>query len=178
MGLLKDAKDLLAMGFDAFGGDMLKEAFVDPYVEKKVAERLKPDLNRIPPERRYWKGLKIGMSEKEVGRLLGVPDYIGDEYDTDFRKKGVRWEYRPPLILGGQSGSVLFVHGKLIYFHCVTKKGSVIEGYLYVTIYGRGVFHRSDGPCVKDNPYKNFIGLITRPIDVNGGLKPCSKCKP
>jgi len=52
------------------------EELADPYVNRKIAERLKPNLSRKPPEDQMWSKLRLKMSEEQVGELLGLPDSI------------------------------------------------------------------------------------------------------
>lgn len=49
------------------------------HTDRKIAERLKPHLRRIEPESQSWYKMKIGLSEEQVGKLLGLPDIIDNE---------------------------------------------------------------------------------------------------
>lgn len=181
-GLLKSTGKLLgSLASELFNGITLQipKTILEQHVEKKVAERLKPELKRIPPQSQQWKLLKIGMSEKEVGHLLGVPDYIAEEFDYDTGQiEGIRWEYNPPFYRSGQSGLVVFSDRKLIRFRCQTKNGHIIEGYLYVGLLGGNIFHFSDRSCVKRIQPENLIGFVSRTHAINNGYKPCAKCNP
>lgn len=71
--LLKDSLDLLL--------DPLKQVAEEgaaPYVGRKIAERLKPNLSRKPPEDQRWDKLRLSMSDEQVGKFLGLPDGISE----------------------------------------------------------------------------------------------------
>lgn len=62
------------------------------YVEIKIAERKLPHLTRLPENMQMWCQVKLGMSEKQVGNLLGLPTFI---YEPTEREPSwdVRWMY-------------------------------------------------------------------------------------
>jgi len=63
----------------------LREAIVDPYIERKVAEKLKPELSRKSSENQMWNKIQLGMSEEQVGELLGLPDRISPNVKTGYQ---------------------------------------------------------------------------------------------
>ena len=121
MGLFKD---LLA---DCFNGLTLQipKTIVELHVEKKIAERLLPNLSIKAPEDQRWDKIKLGMSEEQVGQLLGLPDGIAERY------WGV-WGYSRRKILTGEKldGSVAFKEEGVSSFHLFYKKrdGSWVAG--------------------------------------------------
>jgi hypothetical protein len=102
----------------------IPKTLLEQHTERKIAERLKPNLRKRPPEQQQWDRVKLGMSEKEVGGLLGLPSQIQDEYDDyeaflqqDERKKITRWlyNYRKGIFTPIECG-VVFRKGKVMRF--------------------------------------------------------------
>ena len=85
---------------------------VEPHVEKKVAQKLKPNLRKMPLEMQYRDGVKLGMSEKELGDHLGLPDTI------EFDKKTEYWYYERRKTLSSEyfECRVRLMNQQVIYF--------------------------------------------------------------
>ena len=119
--LLKDSLDSLA---DCFNGLTLQipKTVLELHVEKKVAERLKPNLSRKSPEDQRWDKIRLGMSEEQVGRLLGLPEAI-KSYKTQVGKVDETvWGYDRGYILQPLQGSVQFKNQRVTYFRVFHRK--------------------------------------------------------
>jgi len=110
---VKEGADLVTLGIP-------KEIFREK-VAKAVAQRLKPDISSEPDKYHFWGCIRLGLSEQEVGKLLGLPDEIimGDENYTE------QWYYK---IKGGYHSSVWFRDKTVIAFRYLnTEKNKYIE---------------------------------------------------
>ncbi len=85
---------------------------IEPHVEKKVAQKLKPHLRKKPLEMQYWDELKLGMYEKQVGDCLGLPDKI------EFDKKTEYWYYWRRKTFSSEhfDCSIRFKNQRVVYF--------------------------------------------------------------
>lgn len=50
---------------------------IEKQVQKKIIERQLPHLGKRPEKGQRWTEVTLGMSEKKVGELLGLPDRMG-----------------------------------------------------------------------------------------------------
>lgn len=100
---------------------------------RKVAESLKPHLRRIKPEDQSWYKMRLGLSEEQVGKFLGLPDTINipDSVTTDpeIRKYcgpcwDEAWHYSSKSLFEYDlNGVVRFEKKKVTYFQLYYKKG-------------------------------------------------------
>lgn len=100
---------------------------------RKVAESLKPHLRKIEPEHQSWYRMRLGMSEEQVGKFLGLPDAINipDSVTTDpvIRKHcgpcwDEAWHYSSKSLFEyNLDGVVRFEKKKVTYFRLYHKKG-------------------------------------------------------
>ena len=94
----------------------IPKTILEQHVEKKVAETLKPNLSRKSPESQRWDKIRLGMSEEQVGRLLGLPEAI-KSYKTQVGKVDETvWNYDRGYILQPLQGSVCFKNQRVTYF--------------------------------------------------------------
>jgi hypothetical protein len=112
---LADLADICTLG--------IPKTLYEERVERIVAQRMKPDLTRIPPEQQQWDRVKLGMSEKEVGNLLGLPNRIyARRWEYEYRK--FDWFNAGHFI---SDGVVVFRKNKVIAFRGLMKDGRRVE---------------------------------------------------
>lgn len=100
----------------------IPKTILEQHVEKKVAERLKPNLSRKSPVNQMWGKIRLGMSEEQVGRLLGLPEAI-ESYKTQVGKvDSTVWNYDRGYILQPLQGSVQFKNQRVTYFRVFHRK--------------------------------------------------------
>ena len=92
--------------------------------ERIVAQRMKPDLTRILPEQQQWDRVKLGMSEKEVGNLLGLPNRILYERRWEYEYRKFDWFNAGTFI---SAGVVVFRKNRVIAFRGLMKDGRRVE---------------------------------------------------
>jgi hypothetical protein len=121
-GLLADLADMCTLG--------MAKILYEERIERIVAKRLKPDLTRKLPEQQQWDRVKLGMSEREVGYFLGLPNRI-----ISCGRKSTQWEYEYRKFDWFNAGSfisdgvVVFRKNRVIAFHGLTRDGRrVAEG--------------------------------------------------
>lgn len=106
----------------------------EPHVDRKIAERLKPNLSPKLPEDQMWSKLRLKMSEEQVGELLGLPDAINEHKITakDAASmgypKGVSWDtcwfYSSKSLFEYRlDGKVWFKNQRVTYFQVYYKRG-------------------------------------------------------
>lgn len=94
----------------------LLENHIEKQVQKKIIERQLPHLGKRPEKYQRWTEVTLGISEKEVGELLGLPDGI-----EGIAKDGIEYPGDPMLWCyargrGARGGSVYFKNKKVVGF--------------------------------------------------------------
>ncbi|MCK4752254.1 MAG: hypothetical protein KAS75_02330 [Planctomycetes bacterium] len=177
--LLKSIGNLIGWNLTDFAVDTfnlltlnIPKTMMEKRVQREIAERLYPNLMTMSPEMQLWDLLRVGMSEEEAGRWLGLPETVALE-DRDSNE--ITWCYSSK---GLHCGVVIFGNKKVTYFAYRTNDGHTVKSHPYVGSSDNKIFHRHDEVCVDEISSENFVGYETRKAAMEDGYKPCEKCKP
>lgn len=110
------------------------EELAEPHVNRKIAERLKPNLSPKLPEDQMWSKLRLKMSEEQVGELLGLPDAIievklsakntADKVCTKGFPVDTSWSYHcKGFFVNRLDGMVYFNNQRVTFFQVYYKRG-------------------------------------------------------
>ena len=135
--MLKATGKLFYELFDCEVIDPLKQLaaeVAEPHVSRKIAERLKPNLNPKIPEDQKWYKVRLGVSEEQVGKFLGLPDAINGFKVTVKQASlmnyptGVswdeRWSYHSKRLFEYRlDGEVCFKNQRVTYYRLYSKRG-------------------------------------------------------
>ena len=153
MGFLKDLGRIFNNGLDG-------------YVDIKITERQLPHLERWALKKQRWTELKMGMLEKEVGSLLGLPMRIEiqrEDGDDSWDKVWVYcWEYP-----GG--GAVYFKKKILVGFRYYGDGLHVEKGrpFQKVSPTDAKAYYNRGGAYLKKDEYDRAISEFTKAIEMN-----------
>lgn len=113
-------------------GDPLKqlaEELTQPYTDRQIAQRLKPDLSTILPENQEWYKMRLGVSEEQVGKFLGLPDAINNVSEMTAKENpsigfDEIWSYRSKSLFEYRlGGMVWFKNQRVTYFQVYYDRG-------------------------------------------------------
>lgn len=105
------------------------EELADPYVNMKIAQRLKPDLSTILPENQKWYKMRLGVSEEQAGKFLGLPDAINNVSKMTAKETpSIGWDeiwfyHSKRLFEYRLDGQVRFKNQRVTYFRQYYERG-------------------------------------------------------